>query len=297
MLLRTYFLEIKEYLTEIIPNQEGFVSQHYVGDLIHTGNKMVTWRLNSELSPLRTYPITETNLAGAIEIFEMPKNGEDGKPPYGRYIIGVDPVDNETGTSLYSMFVFDLWKDEIVAEFTGRRRTANENYELTLKAALYYNAQINYENNLKGLFAYFDNKNMLHYLMDTPQILRDQEMVKSIGYGNKQKGSPANKAVNNWARKLIADWMLDPHKAHTPDGEIDTIKLRAIRSLGLLKETALWNQDGNFDRVSSLGMVMIARADLMKFTESTKFNSEIKDPLENDEFLNNNAGTFAKIEI
>jgi hypothetical protein len=214
-----------------------------------------------------------------------------------------DPIDSDSGTSLFSTFVFDLWTDTIVAEFTGRKPTANENYEVALKLALFYNAKINYENNLKGLYAYFNNKNMLYLLMETPQILRDQDLVKTVGYGNKALGTPANKAVNAWARKLLADWMVSEHKTVVDgeDGQTEkaTIKLRTIRSIGLLKEAAQWNPDGNFDRISSMGMVMIAREELYKRTMSNRF-SEIdtsNDVLDNDEFLNMNSGRYPTIEL
>jgi len=301
--------DIKDYLTEILPNQESFVSDHYVGDLHFSGDKSVSWRLNADRVALRTYPIKESDQSGAVEIYELPKKGLDNKPANDRYIIGVDPVDADTGTSLFSAFVFDLWTDKFVAEFTGRRKTANENFEIVLRMSLFYNAQINYENNLKGLFSYFDNRNFAYLLMDTPAILKDQEMIRSIGYGNKAKGTPANKAVNLWARKLLADYMLERHEeasseeVMTVDGNnfekanAPTIKLTTIRSLGLLREASQWNPDGNFDRVSSAGMVMIARAELYKHTERNKFNERIEDPLENDEFLNNNDGNYGTFEL
>ena len=303
-------IDIKDYLTDIIPNQEGFISQHYVGDIVYSGDNTASWRLNADIEILRTYPIREVNQDGGWEIFERPKNGEDGKPPQGRYIQGVDPIDSDSGTSLYSAFIFDLWTDTIVAEFTGRRKTANENYELSLRGAMYYNAQINYENNLKGLYAYFENRHKLQYLMDTPSILRDQNMVKqSFSIGNKSLGTPANKAVNTWARKLLADWMLSRHQVtekeiiisadKEDDAEIPEIKLRTIRSLGLLREASQWNKDGNFDRISAMGMVMIAREELYKYTERNKFSEhdDNNDVLDNDEFLNNNSGSYAEIEL
>ena len=39
-----------------------------------------------------------------------------------RYIIGLDPVDNDAAesSSLSSTIVLDLWTDKIVAEYTGR---------------------------------------------------------------------------------------------------------------------------------------------------------------------------------
>ena len=281
--------DIKEYLVEIEPNRETFVSGHHVADLVYVDGN-VEFKL-SENTPLRSYPIKETDKKGAIEIFQIPQSSENGKVPRGRYIIGVDPVDADTGTSLFGAFVFDLWKDEIAAEFTGRRVTANENFDIVLKLAQFYNAQVNYENNLKGMFAYFDHRNMLHYLMDTPQILKDQQLMSAAVGINNTKGTRATAGVNLWARKMIADWMMtreenDEHK----------LKLHSIRSIGLLKEALYWNPDGNFDRVSALGMVMIARAELHKFIESSK-STDTADDLANDEFLNMNRNDNFSINI
>ena len=54
---------------------------------------------------------------------------------------------------------------------------------------------------------YFDKKNALFRLCDTPQILKDMQMTKDMGYGNTSKGTMANAEVNKWGRKLQADWM------------------------------------------------------------------------------------------
>ena len=272
--------EIKDVLAEIEPNRETFVSSHYIGELVYTDVDKVTWHLDDGLHPLRDYPIKDTNLSGALEIFEQPKRVDDNKPTNGRYIIGVDPVDADTGSSLFNFFVFDLFKDNVVAEFTGRRATANQNFDILIKACIYYNAKINYENNLKGLFAYFDRKNLLYLLMDTPQILRDQELIKQIGYGNKAKGTPANKGVNLFARKAFADWLLSSYEVE--EGK-SIMNIKRLRSIGLLKEALYWNIDGNFDRISGIGMVMVAREQLFKQTEVSKgggYTSPVDDFLE-----------------
>lgn len=282
--------EIKETLAEIEPNRESFLSSHYVGELVYTDVDKVTWRLDDGLVPLRNYPIKETNVSGAIEIYEHPKRVDDYKPTSGRYIIGVDPVDADTGSSMFNFFVFDLFKDNIVAEFTGRKTTANQNYEVLIKAAIYYNAKINYENNLKGLFQYFDRKNLLHLLMDTPQILKDQELIKNIGYGNKAKGTPATKGVNLFGRKEFADWLLSEHQV---SDETKLMNIKRVRSIGLLKEALYWNIDGNFDRISGIGMVMIARAQLFKQTEVGKQGGYVA-PV--DDFLEQNyQGQYGEI--
>ena len=274
--------EIKECLAEIEPNRESFLATHYVGELVYRDVGSVTWKLDASLKPIRSYPVKESNVAGCVEIFEMPKSVEGDKPARGRYIIGVDPVDADSGVSLFNFFVFDLFKDNVVAEYTGRMPTANQNFEILIKAAIFFNARINYENNLKGLFAYFDRKNLLYLLMDTPQILKDNELIKNIGFGNKAKGTPATKGINTWARKMLADWMLTPYEIG--DG-IQQLNIKRLRSIGLLKEALYWNIDGNFDRISGMGMVMVARAELYKQTEVRK-TGEVE--VYTDDFLDSN---------
>jgi hypothetical protein len=73
------------------------------------------------------------------------------------------------------MFVLDLFTDRIVAEYTGRPKFADEAYELTRKLLLFYNAKGCYENNLKGLYAYFKTMKCTHLLCDTPEYLKGKE--------------------------------------------------------------------------------------------------------------------------
>lgn len=47
-----------------------------------------------------------------------------------------------------------------------------------------------------------------------------------------------------------------------------------IRSICLLEETIQWNNDANFDRVSALGMLMIYRAEMSKYLEGIKEESQ-----------------------
>lgn len=113
----------------------------------------------------------------------------------------------------------------------------------------------------KGLFGYFSNKNQLSYLADNPQILKDMEYTKNTpNYGNKSKGVNSNTKVNAWGRRLQADWMLSPCS-----DDKTLLNLHKIRSIGYLKEAINWNPDGNFDRVSAMGMLMILREDYHKY--------------------------------
>jgi hypothetical protein len=289
--------DLKEYLEEIAPRKESFLAEHLVGDLIVNSEGKVEWKPNSNIAPLRSFDSAESDRTGAVEIFEMPKKNGEGIVPRGRYIAGIDPVDSDTGQSLFSIIIMDLFTDRIVAEYSGRPRLASDAYETALRLLKFYNAEANYESNLKGLFSYFDNKNALYYLADVPQILKDMEMVKSTNlYGNKSKGTHANVQVNKWGRELQAEYMLTPILGQdTGDDEDEESKantklnLHTLRSIPYIEECISWNSDGNFDRVSAAGMLFILREDRRKRTRSAKENVEKGSVvLANDPYFNRN---------
>lgn len=281
--------DLKDHLANILPDMTKFLSAHYVGHLKLNMSGEVSWDKLELHPPLRNYPLKdELDKNGCIEIFEMPRRMTDGTIPIWRYIAGIDPIDSDEGNytnSLGSIFIFDTWTDRIVAEYTGRPRLAVEFYENCLKLLKFYNAIANYENNLKGLFQYFDTTRNLQYLCDTPQVLRDMDYVKGTAFGNRAKGTNANKAVNAWGRKLQADWLIST--AYTPFDEEErdvngniiekptVLNLHRVRSIGYIKELIAWNPDDNFDRVSAMGMLMILKADRQKY-EQHRYEDKIK---------------------
>lgn len=281
--------DLKDYLESIMIRKDAFYAEHLVGDLIYNSLGEVEWKPNSDIYPLRSYEQVIDDRTGAVEIFELPKKNAQGKIAHGRYILGIDPIDADTGHSLFSVLVMDTFTDRIVAEYSGRPRLATDAYEIALKMCIFYNGQANYESNLKGLFSYFDSKNALHYLCDTPQILRDMEMVKATNlYGNNAKGTRASsKAINAWGRQLQADWMKT--RLDSDDEEDKRLKMHTIRSTAYLEECIKWNPDGNFDRVSAAGMLFILREDRYKQIQTNKDKSNNpKDDLSNDTFFSKN---------
>ena len=279
--------DLKDYLESVMIQRDTFLAQHYVGELVRGQDGKLKWRPNADKYPIRSYDKDTANREGCLEIFEMPKENANGEIVSGRYIAGIDPIDADAGTSLFSILVMDTFTDRIVAEYTGRPKLAEEAYELALRILEFYNAQANYESNLKGLFSYFDKKNALHRLCDVPQILKDMEFVKGTNlYGNKAKGTLANQRVNKWGRVLQADWMLT--KAYSED-ENEKLNLHTIRSIPYIEECIKWNADGNFDRVSAGIMLMILREDRYKRTQSAIENQHKKiDSLSNDNFFKKN---------
>jgi len=280
--------DIKDYLESIGPKKESFLAEHYIGELIYDNEGNVKWSLTTDKHPLRAYDSSDTDRTGCLEIFEMPKKNANGEIARGRYIFGIDPIDADTGTSLFSIIGLDTFTDRIVCEYTGRPRLANDAYEIALRVLKFYNGEANYESNLKGLFSYFDARNCLHYLCDVPQILRDMDMVKATNlYGNKAKGTHANKEINKWGRLLQAQYMLTQY--NEADEEDNSLKLHHIRSIPYLEECIAWNSDGNFDRVSAAGMLFLLREDRVKRTNSMIANQDKqRKTLTQDKFFEKN---------
>ena len=283
--------DLKEYLADIKMQGVRFWDRHYVGDLV-LDKENIKWQL-ADKYPIRSYQFTG-NTDGAIEIFEMPKLGADKLPMKGRYIAGIDPYDDDSGTSLGSIFIFDMFFDTIVAEYTGRPKFANDFYEICKRMLLFYDARAMYENNKKGLFTYFSQQGCTYLLAENPKILKDQDMMRKGNYGNKQMGVHATAEINSYARRLQKDWMLTIAHSNYQDtdeqGNIITSKLnlQLIRSMGYLEEAIAWNSDGNFDRISSLGMCMILREEKKQFVDGImNQNSPTKDIVNNDYFLKN----------
>ena len=240
----------------------------YVGDLVFNKEGQVEYKPTSA-QPIRDFPHKDNKIEGAIEIYQMPEIDKNtGKPFNDRYILGADPYDDDESNtmSLGSIFVLDLWTDRIVAEYTGRPLYADDYYEICRKLCLFYNGRLNYEYNKKGLFSHFSTRNSLYLLTDVLDFLKEKQMMKE-GYGNKSKGTNASPAINAYARSRLRSWLLSPVPIiQTIDGEEKEVlvpRLFTVRNRALLKELINYNSEGNFDRISAMGMLMLLREDRM----------------------------------
>lgn len=260
----------------------GETDDVYTGDLIIDASGKIEYR-PCRKEPIRTFPHKNNkNMEGAFEIFELPKKDGTGKVPSNRYIAGIDPYDDDESetTSLGSIFILDLWTDNIVAEYTGRPRTAEEFYEMCRRLLLFYNARANYESNKKGIFSYFASTNCTYLLTDVLDFLKERGMQKD-GYGNKAKGTNASASINDLGRQLYKSWLLKKITKvnQKEDGTEETITynhLFDVRNKALLLETKDWNSVGNFDRVSAMGMLMLLREDKMILYQRDIGNGERK---------------------
>ena len=247
--------------------------------------------------PIRKWGV-ENDTPGALEIFEMPeKSPHTGKVPNTRYIIGHDPVDNDQAesSSLSSTFVLDLWTDKIVAEFTGRKQFADDNFEIVRLLCLFYNAKCLFESNKKGIYAYFSKMNCTHLLAETPDYLREKQLIKYSNFGSNKYGVNASAAINNYANSLIREWLIKPVEiAVSKNGEdeiIHTQNLYLLRCRALIEELVAFNTENNFDRIRALGMVMLYREEKMILYQGNPSRDKDEVPsdyLGNDPFFQTN---------
>lgn len=287
--------DLNERLNQIDNNPNEY-DETYVGELVQD-NKTGEVKFNPTADmPIRDFPTKDNKVTGALEIFEMPKKNGEGKVPFGRYLVSCDPYDADVSNtmSLGSILVLDLWSDMIVAEYTGRPMFAEDFYEICRKLCLFYNTKCMYEQNVMGMFSYFSSHNASHLLAETPEYLVQRNMVSSIGYGNKSVGIRATTPIINGAFKMIQTWLRKPIVTleTTENGETKEVtipNLYRIKNRALLKELALWNPQGNYDRVMSLVQLMLYREEKMVlFQGNLRHDEESSSGMEGDDYWDKN---------
>lgn len=277
--------ELKAHLANIVAKPHEYENTHYHGELIWNNDGILEWQQTSANKLERKYPIDNNKgRPGVIEIIEMPKKTLSGEVHSNRYLQGTDTYDDDESStnSLGSTFIMDSWTNRLVAEYTGRRGT-KEFYEICRKLNIFYKSTHNYEQNKKGLYTYYDQKNSTHWLCDTPESLRDVADVTISKVGNKRKGTTASKPVNAYGLRLILDWLLEP--AYGKDNP-EILNLHTIKFEGLVRELLNFNSDGNFDRVSALIMLMIVKEERIKYIDKQQ-RQKVKS-LSEDEFFERN---------
>jgi hypothetical protein len=251
---RNTILQSASYKVELEMHREGHVKT-----------------IPSDRKPITNYPLTKSDFMDAcIEIFEKPKTDSYGIVYPNRYILGADVVDDDgndnTQRSLQSTFILDTYTDRIVAEYTARTYLVEEYYENVRRLVMYYNGRLLYESNKKGLYAYFKNKNSLHLLASTPEVLKDQELIRQSGIGNRALGvNISSDKIKLFGINLILKWL----ESSAYNNE-EKKNVHLIRSLGLLKELISYSLDVNADRCSALIVLFIYKEDISMLIENAK---------------------------
>lgn len=260
-------LLLKEQLADVEGGlYKKYQESSFKGYLTFDKDSKVDFNTVQDAMPIRNFPLSRgEDKKGAVELWVKPQKNDEGIVPHGTYIGGMDVVDKARSTtdSLPSIFIMNRYTRELVAEYTGRTDDPNDFYEICRKLLLYYNASGMYEQNLPGLFTYFEKQKCLYLLADTPYQLRNSDTYR-IGT-NTSKGINASGKVNQTARDFIKSWLLERISENSEKRVLET-----IYSAALLKELIMWNQYGNFDRVSSLGMLLWHDATMQRHTDKRK---------------------------
>lgn len=255
--------ELKKQEAEIISKPHQYKEADFIGIFeLDKDKQEYKFKYDSTVTPIYNLNLKDNkNLFGGIILYSHPaKDKENNNQPYeNRYVAGIDSYDfdESSTTSLGSCFIGDLWTRKIVAEYTGRPRTADEFYENVRRLLLYYNAKANIENANKGIFDYMDKKNCAYLIMDEPKVVRETLEDSTIRHNTsrRKRGTTPSKQINQFARGLLAKWCLES----TNNPELpEEIQLHKFRCLPAIKEMILWNIEGNYDRVSALEMLMLA---------------------------------------
>lgn len=226
-------------------------------------------RLAPDLKDITSFPLAkEESKKGCIVVWEDP----EPNAPWGTYIAGCDPFDQDkadTSESLGSFIVYKrFWKagsshDIVVCEYTGRPDKADEFYENCRRICIYYNAKCLYENQLKGLKVYFEMKNSLQYLFEQPQIIKDivKDSKVSRGYGihmNRAGTTGTAVGIKDQCEIYLKQWL---YEERTIDDR-QVMNLHTIKSIPLLKELIAYDREINTDRVIALMLCILQSKEL-----------------------------------
>lgn len=283
--------ELQEWLGEVETNKK-IRDSGKIGELIFDENNKIKFRLNQDLPYITSFPLrTDEEKVGAVCIWEEPEKVNNETPPF-LYIAGCDPYDQDEAQfspSLGSIYIYKRFlsanktNDIIVAEFTGRPNFANDFYEQARRLCLYYNAKVLYENNLKGLKAYFEQKNSMHLMYETPGLLKDiiKDSKVQRGYGIHM-----TPAIKRQCEIYLKDWLIEERL--NSEGK-KVLNLHGILSIGLLKELIAYDpDDGNFDRVIAFMLCILQAKEIYKI-QSEQFSKKYEpDPFFRRELFKKN---------
>jgi hypothetical protein len=238
----------------------------------------VKWRPSNELNYITDFPLRKDPKSGesfstdsCVVIWEHPEKQDNGEIPNYLYIAGCDPYDQDKSESgsLGSFFVYkrfyraDRTHDIIVAEYTSRPDTAEQFYENCRKLCIYYNSKVLYENQLKGLKVYFEQKNALQYMCEQPGIIRDivKDSRVQRGYGiHMNRGTNGSSGIKDQCELYLKKWLYEEVSGETEGTKV--CRFQTIKSIPLLKELIAYDRDINTDRVIALMLCVLQTYEL-----------------------------------
>jgi hypothetical protein len=232
-----------------------------VGSLIQEGTEV-----RFKPKPDIAYLDPDDHSGDFVIIYEHPDQAEAYT---NLYIACGDPyMHEEGGTSCASFFVYKRFADPfmsanmIVASYFGRTKKLDELYNTWLLLCKYYNAKLMFENNITGPKQYFESQNATSFLAAAPTII---SALHSGSRVDRRFGVHMTSDIKEWGLNKIRDWLLT-------DNHQGGLNVDYIYDEGLLRELLSWEDQGNYDRVSALIVLMIYIEELYKNKPKDKLN-------------------------
>lgn len=229
--------------------------------------------LSGKANPIISLNHVSSDISGCPIIYEYPVLNA----PKFLYKIGYDPVRQDKGTSLASIVVYkgihigSMYYNIIVAEYIGRKDSADDIDMIAEYFADFYNTQIMYENEVTSVKNYFRRIKRLNLLALQPDAVISKNVKNSKVA--RVYGCHMTTQLKSAAERYVKDWftcILDYDENGNP-----IRGLERIYSIRLLEEAISYNRDGNFDYMSALFMCMFQVEEegfKKEYTEKEKIN-------------------------
>lgn len=249
--------------------------------------------MRRKLSPIDRYDVdfSSINREGAFLMYEPPPSGE---VPKFMYWVVYDPAAKSgEGTSLHSVIVYKHFlssdgnnmRDAIVAEWIGRYTTLEDNYEMVIKIARFYNAKVFPEINIAGFLHWCKAKGRAY----TSMLQRDsydlqKEITPTAKRSHYRAGFQMNDRMKWWATQRFSEWLMEVKTVDPESGFVLTRNIDYIYSKRLLEEIIYYKEcngpECNFDHISSCRGLMILLTQLETYKPD---NLDIEDEDDWDE--------------
>ena len=240
--------------------------------------------LNDSLKPILEYKVSDDDIGidkeGAFIAFEYPPEFI----PEGLYWLIYDPAKQSgDGPSYHSVIVYKFFHsgqeggmyDCIVAEWIGRYEKLDDNYDMVIKIAKFFNAKIFPEINVAGFVEYCSRKRYWSMLEGDAYLL-EQEINPNGKRSYYKVGFIMNERKKNWCIDKLASWLLEVKEVDSITSLPRSITMDWILSKRILNEIINYDPEyGNYDHISSLLGLMLLIGKLGDTPIDTDQNEDI----------------------
>jgi hypothetical protein len=247
---------------------EIYARRAMIGTLSYDTNELYGVSFEKDLTGLKR-PIIDwdsdeekVDKKGAFVMYEQPPDFI----PENLYHVIYDPAKfTGDGESLHSIIVYKHFyvgrdkslEDCIVAEWIGRLDKLDDNYEMVIKIAKFFNARIFPETNVPGFVYWCDTKNFSNMLTPSADYLEKEINPNTKGNRHRVGFDMSNKRKKQWCIKKAANWLLEPKVYDPVTGVTIARNIDRLFSLRMLSEIIAYNLDDNFDHISTLLGLML----------------------------------------